>query len=271
MILFPNAKINLGLNITERRPDNYHNIESLFLPVGWHDILEIVPSRDSRTSLTVYGSRPACTDDDNLVMKAYRAMSALVEIPPVEIYLEKIIPEGAGLGGGSSDAAFTIKGLNELFALGFSDDELASVASSLGADCTFFIYNKPMLASGIGTELSEAAFDRTPYHIVIVKPEVSVSTKEAYAGVTPSPWITPLHLLVSENRISELINDFEASIFPKHPELNDIKLKLLNNGAVYAAMSGSGSAIYGLFTDEEKAQDAARNFNMYPHVFVGQL
>ncbi|MDE5607689.1 MAG: 4-(cytidine 5'-diphospho)-2-C-methyl-D-erythritol kinase [Muribaculaceae bacterium] len=271
MILFPNAKINLGLNITERRTDGYHNIESMFLPVKWKDVLEIVPSRDVRTHLTVYGNKPDCPVEKNLVMKAYNALSALAPIPPADIYLEKIIPDGAGLGGGSSDAAFTLKGLNELFELGYTDYDLAKVASTIGADCTFFIYNRPMIATGIGTELSEVDFDCTPYYIVIVKPDVSVSTKEAYAGVAPASWETPLSTLIYENKIDDLKNDFEASIFTKYPALGELKQRLFDSGAVYASMSGSGSAVYGLFTDKITAECAAKSLQAYPYVFVDKL
>ncbi|MBD5214182.1 MAG: 4-(cytidine 5'-diphospho)-2-C-methyl-D-erythritol kinase [Bacteroidales bacterium] len=271
MILFPNAKINLGLNITERRPDGYHNLESLFLPVGWKDILEIVPSRDGQTHLTVYGNKPNCPDEDNLVIKAYRALCEVTDLPPVDIYLEKIIPDGAGLGGGSSDAAFTLKGLNDLFCLDLPDSKLAEIASQLGADCTFFIYNRPMIASGIGTDLTPAEFDTTPYYIVIAKPAVSVSTKEAYAGVKPSPWPTPLHELLKRNEINKLVNDFEVSIFPKCPQIAELKAKMLQSGAAYASMSGSGSSVFGLYTDRATADKAAKSLADYPYIYVGKL
>lgn len=271
MILFPNAKINLGLNITARRPDGYHNIESLFLPVDWHDVIEIVPSPDNETHLTVYGRKPDCQPEENLVIKAYRALSSKVALPPVAIYLEKIIPEGAGLGGGSSDAAFTLKGLTDLFGLGLNDDALCDIAAGLGADCSFFIHNRPMIATGTGTVLTPVDFDFDSYFILIVKPDVSVSTKEAYAGVNPKPWAISLSTLLSTNRLTELHNDFEDSIFPKYPVLNDLKDKLYRNGAFYASMSGSGSAVYGLFTNKRDAMAASEHFKSYPYIHVGRL
>lgn len=271
MILFPNAKINLGLNITERRADGYHNLESLFLPVNWHDILEIIPSEGTETLLTVYGKQPDCSPEDNLVIRAYRKIKEIKDIPAVDIYLEKIIPEGAGLGGGSSDAAFMLKGLNELFNLNFSQKDLAEIASTLGADCTFFIYNKPMIATGIGTTLTEYDFDTKGLYIVIVKPDILVSTKKAYSGVHPLAWETHLTTLLKENRFEEIQNDFEYSIFLLYPELASIKNDLYRNGAIYASMSGSGSAIYGLFDNQDSAKTAATMMNKYPYVYIGKL
>lgn len=185
MILFPNAKINLGLNVVRRRPDGYHDIETLFYPVPWRDILEIVPAAGDTTTLTVSGRAVDCPAEKNLVMKAYRALDSVTPLPPVDIYLHKVVPDGAGLGGGSADAAFTLTGLNELFALGFSKEKLAGIAATIGADCPFFIYDTPMLATGIGDVFTPVALDLSGYTLVIVKPQVSVSTKEAYACIRP--------------------------------------------------------------------------------------
>lgn len=251
MVVFPNAKINLGLNITERRSDGYHNLETVMLPVGWCDILEIVPSRGDKTTLTVSGNHVDCPMDKNLVIKAYKALSERVHLPAVDIYLRKIIPDGAGLGGGSSDASFTLKALNTMFSLGMDDTILAEIASEIGADCPFFIYNRPMMATGIGTEFRAVDIpDLENLNIIIMKPAVSVPTKEAYAGVIPSPWNRSLSELLDapcEFWQGNVINDFECSIFPGHPEIARLKQILLDAGAVYASMSGSGSAVYGLF------------------------
>lgn len=273
MILFPNAKINLGLNITERRPDGYHNLESLFVPIGWSDILEIVPARGSGCSLTVYGNAPACAPDDNLVMKAWRALDAVNAggIPPVDIYLEKIIPEGAGLGGGSADAAFMLRGLNTLYGLGIDDRKLAAIASTLGADCAFFIYNRPMIATGIGTTLTPLDVELPHYYIVIVKPDLFISTREAYQGVRPRRWDVGLTKLLREGRIGELHNDFELSIGPQHPEIEELKSRLVAAGAVYASMSGSGSAVYGLYDSEDAARRAAKALAGAGRTFCGAI
>lgn len=254
MIVFPNAKINIGLNITSRRADGYHEIVTVMVPVPWTDILEIVPAKSDQSTLNVSGRAVNCPAEKNLVMKAYRAMESQFNLPPVDIHLHKIIPDGAGLGGGSADAAFTIKALNDLFNLSLPNNQLASIAAGIGADCPFFIYNRPMLATGIGTDLTPIDIDLSGKTIVIIKPNDSVSTAEAYAGVSPKLPDTPLPTLLNELPISKwqnaVVNDFEHSVFPKHPSIAAIKSKLLDLGAVYASMSGSGSAVYALFDSE---------------------
>lgn len=254
MIVFPNAKINIGLNITSRRADGYHEIVTVMVPVPWTDILEIVPAKSDQSTLNVSGRTVNCPAEKNLVMKAYRAMESQFNLPPVDIHLHKIIPDGAGLGGGSADAAFTIKALNDLFNLSLPDSRLASIAAGIGADCPFFIFNRPMLATGIGTDLTPIDIDLSGKTIVIIKPNDSVSTAEAYAGVSPKLPDTPLPTLLNELSISKwqntVVNDFEHSVFPKHPSIAAIKSKLLDLGAVYASMSGSGSAVYALFDSE---------------------
>ena len=184
MIVFPNAKINLGLAITRRREDGYHDIETVMYPVGWTDILEIVPSPSGRTELFTSGHRVECPPEKNLVMKAYRALDAIAPLPPVSIYLHKVIPDGAGLGGGSADAAFTLRALNTMFALGIDNRQLQETAATIGADCPFFISDTPVMATGMGTTFTPAGVSLAGYTIVIVKPAGSVSTREAYAGVT---------------------------------------------------------------------------------------
>lgn len=250
MILFPNAKINLGLDILFKREDGYHEVVTAMIPVGWHDILEIVPAHGTETTLTISGRPVNCPTEKNLVMKAYRAMAEIVNLPAVDIYLRKIIPDGAGLGGGSADAAFMLRGLNELFALGFTDDRLAEIASSIGADCPFFIYNRPMLATGTGTNLSPVDINLEGLTAVIVKPAEGVTTAMAYSRVTPAIPAEALAetvcLPVNEWR-GRLKNDFEPSVFPLLPQVAAIKKHLDEMGAVYSSMSGSGSAVYGLF------------------------
>lgn len=253
MILFPNAKINIGLYITSKRPDGYHNLETLFYPVGWRDILEIVPAKGLDTTLTVSGNAVQCPMEKNLVIKAYKALDKEFPLPPVDIFLHKIIPDGAGLGGGSSDAAFMLKGLNELFSLGLSDTRLAEIAAKIGADCPFFIYDRPMFAHGIGDEFTDCDINFRDKIIVIVKPQESVSTAEAYAGVIPA---MPQHSLQSVLKLpitewkDKVGNDFEKSIFPAHPSIRSVKESLYEMGALYCSMSGSGAAVYGIFDSD---------------------
>ena len=171
MVTFPNAKINIGLNITSRRDDGYHNIETIMVPIPWCDILEIVPAKGPESTLTIHGRPVNCPTEKNLVMKAYRAMEKRYNLPAVDIFLHKIIPDGAGLGGGSADAAFTLSALNQLFEIGASDAELADIASTIGADCPFFIYNKPMLATGIGTDFTPISLDLSGYKILVINPK----------------------------------------------------------------------------------------------------
>lgn len=261
MILFPNAKINLGLNILRRRPDGYHDLESVMLPVGWTDILEIVPAAGTSTTLTTSGRPVDCPPEKNLVMKAHDALKRLCpDMPAADIYLRKIVPDGAGLGGGSSDAAFTLIGLNDLFGLGLSRDRLAEVAAGIGADCPFFIYNRPMLATGTGTDLAEAAPDLSGLHIAIAKLEgAAVSTREAYAGVSPckaSIAVGKAIMRPLEEWQATLRNDFEPSVGARLPQIADLKRHMLDAGALYTSMSGSGSAVYGIFRSAILAEKA---------------
>lgn len=260
MVNFPNAKINLGLRITARRPDGYHSIESLMVPVPWLDILEAVPSAGGGHSLTVSGRHVDCPPEKNLVMKALRALEADLgsPLPPTDIFMLKIIPDGAGMGGGSADAAFTLSLLNDLHSLGLSDGELARIASGVGADCPFFIYNKVSAVTGTGTTIvpapgAEAALRELDPIILIVKPPQGVSTREAYAGITPSPLkgLLPAEIVASlppgEWEAAGLVNDFEPSVMARCPMIRTVKDRIREMGAVYAAMTGSGSAVFGLF------------------------
>lgn len=259
MITFPNAKINLGLNIVSRRPDGYHNLETVFYPVTLTDVLEMVPSSDGETHLQCYGRPVDCPPEKNLVMKAFRLMERHYAVPAVDIHLYKHIPDGAGLGGGSSDAAHTLLMLNEMNNLQLPQERLAELAATLGADCPFFIYNRPMFACGIGDEFQPADLSLSGRALLIVKPSVSVATAEAYSHVTPAQPLTSVAEITTwpvEMWDGQLVNDFEPSVFALHPELWNIKLKLLEAGADYAAMSGSGSALFGIFKTDKLAQAA---------------
>ena len=252
MILYPNCKINLGLRVVRKRQDGYHDLETIFVPIyGLHDELEVVAAPSF--SFEQEGITVDCNAEDNLIVKCYRQMQAKYpQIGNVAIRFKKNIPFGAGLGGGSSDAAHMAIALNELFALGLSKEQLAQEVSVLGADCAFFVYNVPCFAEGIGDKLTPIDLDLKGTRIVMIKPEEGVSTKEAYSGIT----VTGIGLRVTGD-FSQYINDFEATVFPLHPIIADIKKRLLDAGAYYASMSGSGSTVYGLFkNDPEGRADA---------------
>lgn len=254
MITYPNAKINIGLNITERRPDGYHNIESVFYPINLQDAVEIKTIEGEEPQggykLKVSGTILDGTPDDNLVVKAYQLLRKDFNFPAQKIHLYKHIPVGAGLGGGSSDAAAIIKMLNEKFALGLTSEQMQNYAVLIGADCPFFINNTPVFATGIGNIFTPIEFSLHGKTIILVKPDIFVSTRDAYALVKPSPAAIPLTEAIKQP-ISEwkqfITNDFEKSVFAKYPEIAAIKDKLYDMGALYASMSGSGSAVYGIF------------------------
>lgn len=256
MILYPNAKINIGLNVVEKRPDGYHNLETVFYPIPLQDALEITPiqsvASEKGYQLKVMGTVLDGTPDDNLIVRAYKMMRDEYRLPPVSMYLYKHIPTGAGLGGGSADAAFTIKALNNQFKLGLSVEKMEEHASQLGADCAFFIKNEPVYATGIGNEFHPLQLSLKGKVLVLIKPDVFVSTKDAYAHVKPAHPETSLPELLAqpiETWKDTVINDFEASVFVKYPEIACIKDKLYDMGAVYASMSGSGSSVYGIFNE----------------------
>ena len=250
MICFPNAKINLGLHITGKRSDGYHSIETIFYPIPLKDALEAVKSE--KTSFKQIGIKLDSSPEENLVMKAHRLLSEKYNLPPLEIYLKKAIPSGAGLGGGSADAAFALKLINELCECNISEEDLEKISASIGADCPFFIRNRPVLASGIGNIFNPSDVSLEGYTIFIVKPPIAVSTKEAYSDIKPKKPIFSLKNLssVPVNKWREVLkNDFEPNIFEKHPVIREIKNKLYSLGAEYASMSGSGSSVFGLFKD----------------------
>jgi len=260
MITYPNAKINLGLNITEKRPDGYHNLETVFYPIPLQDALEIKPlDGENEYLLKIAGTQITGEPEDNLVIKAYRLLKQdYPHLPSIDIHMFKHIPTGAGLGGGSSDAAFMLKLLNEKFSLHISVSQLEEYAARLGADCAFFIQNKPVFASGIGNIFEPIELSLKGYYLVLVKPDIFVSTKEAYALVKPQkPQLSLkdiIHKPIEEWK-NTMVNDFEKSVFHKFPEIAAIKDKLYDMGAIYASMSGSGASVFGLFKEQVKYVD----------------
>jgi 4-diphosphocytidyl-2-C-methyl-D-erythritol kinase len=254
MVSFPTCKINLGLNIINKRPDGYHNIETCFYPVPWTDILEIIPSNEM--SFTSSGNIIPGDPNDNLCVKAYQILKEEYSIPSVRIHLHKIIPSGAGLGGGSSDAAFVLRMLNDIFEMGLSPEKLSEHASRLGSDCAFFVQDEPKIGSGRGEQLHNLNLDLKGKFLVIVKPEINIPTAAAYAGVAPAKPVIAIQNILENYSISEwrnlLQNDFEKTVFDKHPTIKKIKEKLYEKGALYASMSGSGSAVFGIFNEEVK-------------------
>lgn len=263
MKLFPNCKINIGLRIVRKREDGYHDLETIFYPVyGLHDELEIVPSLDG-LSFIQEGLAVDCPAEDNLIIKCYHRMRANHhQIGDVHIRFKKNIPFGAGLGGGSSDAAHMAIALNEIFSLGLTREQLAAEVRPLGADCPFFVYNMPCYAEGIGDKLSPISLDLSGLRLVMIKPNCGVSTKEAYAGIIRHPEVEGQIKTALTDRWSFdamrplLINDFEQTVFPLHPEIAEIKQRLLHAGAVYAAMSGSGSTVFALFDNTPESHSA---------------
>jgi 4-diphosphocytidyl-2-C-methyl-D-erythritol kinase len=255
MICFPNAKINIGLYITEKRQDGYHNIETLFHPTKLCDVLEIIEAADSTLPYqwSSSGIHIDGTAEENLCIKALNLLKKDYSIPPVKIHLHKVIPFGAGLGGGSADAAFTLTTLNQMFNLNINQEQLINYASKLGADCAFFIYNSPCTATGIGDILTPFNLDLKGYYLALVKPEIHISTPEAYSGITPKTQDTSIAEKLT-NPIDQwknsLINDFEISVFPNHPKIQEIKNQLYKSKAVYASMTGSGAAVFGLFKEK---------------------
>lgn len=253
MITFPNAKINLGLNIVEKRPDGYHNLETIFYPINLQDALEVTRREynDKEYTLHISGSSLEGEPEDNLVVKAYKLLKKdYPGLLPVDIHMYKHIPAGAGLGGGSSDAACMIKLLNDKFSLGLSTERMEEYAVKLGADCSFFIRNKPVFATGIGNLFEPVELSLKGYHIILIKPDIFVSTRDAFAEIKPVRPAVSLKEIVKqpmETWKNSMKNDFEDSVFKKFPEIAAIKDELYDLGAVYAAMSGSGSSVYGIF------------------------
>ncbi len=282
MILYPNCKINFALRVLRKRSDGYHDLETIFVPIyGLHDELEI--SASDTFSFSQEGLLVDCPADENLLIRCYRQMSARYpQIGPISIRFKKQIPFGAGLGGGSSDAAHMAIGLNEIFHLGLSKEELAAEVSSLGADCAFFIYNTPCIATGIGDCLHPIELQLQGLRILLVKPSEGVSTREAYSGIRTREDVqrsallngSECHLAEAIAKLNsqcidkshsaeairqmaatgEFVNDFEQTVFPLHPKIEEIKKRLQDAGALYASMSGSGSTVFGLFEQDSEGR-----------------
>lgn len=253
MIVFPNAKINIGLNILSRREDGFHNLETIFYPLAVRDALEVVEA--DQLKFTSSGLEIPGNPTDNLCLKAYDLLSKDYKLPPVHIHLHKHIPIGAGLGGGSADASFFIRLMNEKFELGMDAAQMEAYASKLGSDCAFFVQNKPALAHGKGDQLQTIELDLSNYFIILVMPVVQVSTSDAYRGIRPAAMESSLADLIKlpiEAWKAVIKNDFEPSVFLQYPIIAEIKSKLYSAGALYACMSGSGSSVFGIFDKELK-------------------
>lgn len=267
MLSFPNAKINLGLYITQKRPDGYHNLQTVFYPLNWCDALEVIENGSAKQDFTLSCSGLAVAGalEDNILFKAYALLKQQRNLPPIQVHLHKNIPMGAGLGGGSSNAAFFLQLLNAKFDLTFTPSELADLAAQLGSDCPFFIYNQPRYAEGRGELFSEIEVDLSAYYILCIYPNVHSSTAAAFKGLTPK---LPQHNLKESlatditNWKDVVYNDFEVPIFSQYPQLAAIKQQLYTQGALYASLSGSGSALYGIFA-QEPAIDAFKNYLYY--------
>lgn len=273
MLLLPNCKINIGLNIVARRPDGYHDLETVFYPIPLRDNLEFkeITDSDEPYRLVTGGVPIEGKAEDNLIVKVYLSLKEEFHLPALELFLYKHIPMGAGLGGGSSDAAAMMTGLNEAYSLGMSHEEMEQRMARFGADCAFFVRNRPAYATGIGNILSPVSLSLKGKYIVLVKPDTFVSTKEAYAHVVPKPADCPLPEALAQPieswRLS-VRNDFEASVFPQHPELAAVKQTLYDMGALYAAMSGSGSTLFGIF---DRLTPEAENVFEKHFVFMQKL
>ncbi|MFN8242197.1 MAG: 4-(cytidine 5'-diphospho)-2-C-methyl-D-erythritol kinase [Bacteroidales bacterium] len=268
MITFPRAKINIGLRITGKREDGFHDIETIFYPVCLSDALEFRVRTDGKKMDTIVmaGVSEQVPFESNLVIKALNSIRESADIPPLEIILLKGIPSGAGLGGGSSDASSMLKTLNRYFSLGLEMKILEEKASRLGSDCTFFVRSEPSLAKGRGELLTPVnKLDETLW-LVLVKPEINISTAEAYSGCRPYRDGSDLSAVYSsgiDNWKDSMKNDFEETIFPLHPGLADIKKALYDAGAVYASMSGSGSTIYGIYRGKPSISPGLKNYIIY--------
>jgi 4-diphosphocytidyl-2-C-methyl-D-erythritol kinase len=275
MVVFPNIKINIGLSITSKRPDGFHNIESVFYPVPWTEVLEVVSPGDQveadlpahvlntvdQVNFYQYGDPIPGDADRNLCIQVYQKLQTWYNLPAVDMHLLKTLPIGAGLGGGSADAAFALRALKDFFDLHISDVEAMDLLAELGSDCPFFWKNKPMFVFGRGEKMRPIALDLSGYYIVLVYPGIHVSTKEAYSGVVPKDPIIDLELLPDlpiEQWREAVVNDFEGSVFVQYPVLAELKQQLYDLGADYAAMTGSGSTIFGLFKTLPELPEAWR-------------
>jgi 4-diphosphocytidyl-2-C-methyl-D-erythritol kinase len=262
MIVFPNAKINLGLFITEKRTDGFHNLESLFLPIPLCDILEVTVTTED-TSLICTGLSYDIPTEKNIVFKAWQLLNEAHAIGNVTIHLHKIIPSGAGMGGGSSDGTFMLNALNKLFQLNLNVEQLEDFAAQLGSDCSFFIQNKPALVSGRGEVVVPVEFNLEGKYLVVVNPGVHISTAQAFHRIEPKSSNFNWEEFIQHKDFEkvELRNDFEHSVFRLYPEIAEIKSAFLKAGAIYSSMSGTGSTVYGLFKEEPQLEWSEKYFS----------
>lgn len=253
MVVFPNAKINIGLHVTEKRSDGYHNLETIFFPIPLQDILELEKNDLNETRFTCSGLEIPNDGKDNLVVRTFKKIQDQFNLPHVDIHLHKNIPTGAGLGGGSADAAFMIQLCQQYFDLNFHATYAFDLAKSIGADCPFFLHNQACFAQGIGDEISPIVLNLKDYFLVLVYPDIHVSTALAYQGVVPQKKDIALPLEIAKD-IKQwknvVVNDFEKSVFNQFPAIAEVKQKLYDQGAIYASMSGSGAAVFGIFEKE---------------------
>ena len=256
MVVFPNAKLNLGLFVTEKRTDGFHNLESLFVPIPLADILALLPA--NAFQLTVTGLSFSGDFTDNIVYKAWKLLSEKHNCPPVQVFLRKIIPNGAGMGGGSSNGAFMLQALNDLFQLNIDSDDLLEYAAELGSDCPFFLYNRPMLVTGRGEVLTEINIELESCWLVLVKPAVSISTKEAFSGISPKASTMDWNAFNAnpESNWNRLRNDCENSVFPNHHVLPKIKKTLMEFDPFFCSMTGTGSTLFALYKKEPHMSEA---------------
>ena len=269
MLLFPNAKINLGLNIVAKRSDGFHNIETVFLPIDAKDILEIIISdnKSIEVDFSTTGLHIAGENKDNLCVKAYHLLKKKYDLPNIKLHLHKTIPMGAGLGGGSANGAFTLQLLNEKFSLNLSINQLLNYALELGSDCPFFIVNKPCFASSRGETLEPIQLSLDAYQLLIVNPQIHISTAWAFGKITPQHPVKSIQQIIQqpiETWKDELKNDFELPVLNEYLTIKNIKENLYQNNAIYAAMTGTGSTVFGIF----KKEIPQRNFNFPNHYFV---
>lgn len=265
MIVFPNCKINIGLFVTSKRSDGFHNIESVFMPVDWNDILEINYAAGPQGNFVQSGHVIDADVEQNIVMKAVRLMQREFAIGEVDVHLVKKLPMGAGLGGGSADGAFAISAINQIFNLQLSNAQMADLAAQLGSDCPFFIYNSPCFVSGRGELIEPIQLDLSNYHIGLIHPGIHVSTPLAYSKIKPAEASFDLRQLkdTSISDWEELVeNDFETPVFTMFPLIGDIKSAMYESGALYASMSGSGSAVYGIFENEPDLNEIKQDLRL---------
>lgn len=271
MIVFPNCKINLGLHIIRKRSDGYHDLETVFYPLSLQDALEIVPQQPGmETVLNISGSSLAIPAQENICLKAWQLLKKdFSRLPEVRIHLHKVIPSGAGLGGGSSDGAFTLLLLNRKFSLGLEEKELIRYALLLGSDCPFFVVNRPSLAQGRGEILEHCTIDLSPYTVIVINPGIHIATGWAFSQLKPLSHRRSMSGIISQpiqQWRQDLVNDFEEVVFPVHDEVRQLKETLYEKGAIYASMSGSGSSVYGIFP-----KNALPEFSFPSHYYIRRI